>query len=284
MDENMNPIIVLGAPRSGTTLLGDVLSCDPSVYYAIEPSPLWRFGNEKFSDCLQPEWATEKIREYIINSFKNRLLESGKTRLLEKTPQNCLRPDFVDSVLQGARFVHVIRNGYESTLSINKFWETNTRGFTGVRFSQRLKEMTLSQIPRYSVQFVKRILGQFLGDNYGVYWGPRIPGGEQVLRERGSLYLSALQWRMCVESACQFGQRIGPARYMEVKLEEMTVDTINEIADFLELGEGSDFVLEAYKSQFQSASVAHRKRDANLKDIAIIRELIEPTMQWLDYD
>jgi len=281
---NMNPIIVLGAPRSGTTFLGDVLCANPDVYYAIEPTPVWRYGNERKSDFLRPEHLSPKIRKYINKSFSGYLKSNGKARLLEKTPQNCLRPEFVDSALDGCRFVHIIRNGYESALSIEKHWETNTSGLRGVRVRQRFQELSPIQIPRYGFEFFKRVLGGYMGVNLGVSWGPKIPGAREIAREFGPLYLSALQWRFCVENACQYGRKLGPDRYLEVKLEEMTEGTIDTIADFLDLGAGTGAVINAYNSQFKESNVSYRKAQASSKKTEALRQIIEPTMQWLGYE
>ena len=36
------PVVILGAARSGTTLLGELLSRVPEVAYWVEPKSLWR--------------------------------------------------------------------------------------------------------------------------------------------------------------------------------------------------------------------------------------------------
>lgn len=39
------PIVIVGAPRSGTTLLGLVLKAHPQLHLIEEPRILWKYGN-----------------------------------------------------------------------------------------------------------------------------------------------------------------------------------------------------------------------------------------------
>ena len=93
----------MGAPRSGTTFLGDVLSRHPSLHYMIEPSPIWKRYVREPSDmvCLSEQRKNAVIK--TRTAFKNSLKESGLERLLEKTPQNCLRFPFVHAVFPEAQ-------------------------------------------------------------------------------------------------------------------------------------------------------------------------------------
>ncbi|MDQ6840024.1 MAG: sulfotransferase, partial [Actinomycetota bacterium] len=47
------PVIVLGAPRSGTTLLASILSAHSQVTVVGEPRLVWRYGNDSRSDQLR---------------------------------------------------------------------------------------------------------------------------------------------------------------------------------------------------------------------------------------
>lgn len=276
MNKN-RPIIVIGAPRSGTTFLGDVLSQHPQLHYMIEPNPLWKRFVRNPSDMVPlsgNEGAATRTRE----SFSNALGQSGKPRLLEKTPQNCLRFPFVHAVFPDAKFIHIIRNGEESTFSIAKFWETNTRGFTGVRIGQRLKEMNLRQAPYYAGQLIKRVLPA--GKAPRVFWGPVLPGMDDIVKELSIPEVAALQWRNCVELACHYGRTLPEDQYMELKLEDWGPDEMKQIIEFAELQDAAP-VMDAFMQGYDPNKASHRKKTASDAECAIIRPWIQSTMQWL---
>lgn len=271
------PIIILGAPRSGTTFLGDVLSQHPQLYYMIEPNPMWKRFVRNKSD-LVPLIGNDSAVTRTRESFNSALMRSGKLRLLEKTPQNCLRFPFVHAVFPDAKFIHIIRNGEESTFSIAKFWETNTRGFTGVRIGQRLKEMNLRQAPYYAGQLIKRLLPAGKGPR--VLWGPILPGMDGLVKELSIPEVAALQWRTCVELACHYGRSLPQDQYMELKLEDWGPNEMQRIIEFSELSD-ADPVMGAFMREYDPQKAAHRKKTASDEECEIIRPWIQSTMQWL---
>jgi len=278
--DRQTPVIVIGAPRSGTTFLGDVLATHPELNYLIEPNPMWKRFTGGDSDYLTANFsqvAVSKTRE----SFDRSLLASGKARLLEKTPQNCLRFPFVHAVFPEAKFIHIIRNGEESTFSIAKFWETNTHGFTGVRIGQRLREMNLRQAPYYAGQFVKRLLPS--GKSPRVFWGPVLPGMKELLEELSIPEVAALQWRTCVELACHYGRSLPEDQYMELKLESWGPKEMQQIIDFAGLTD-ADCVMNAFMAEYDPNKTVHRKKAASDASLAAIRPWINSTMQWLEQD
>ena len=112
------PIIVIGAPRSGTTMLSNVLSLHSSLGYVDEPRLVWRWKNDAKSDMLRPEDARPEVVAYIHAAFAKQVHEQGRTRLLEKTPSNALRMGFVDRVFPDAIYLHILRDGRDSVLGI----------------------------------------------------------------------------------------------------------------------------------------------------------------------
>jgi hypothetical protein len=274
------PIVIIGAPRSGTTVLGDIFKNHRKLAYLLEPRLTWRWGNDRDSDMLQVTDARENVVNHIRSNFAASVRESGRERLLEKTPSNSLRMPFVDRVLPGCLFVHVIRNGQDSVLSTLKFWQQFSGGVRSDKLIQRLKEISPRQIPYYAREFAKRI---FPNSMAGVrVWGPRLPGIEQLVRELGVLPACCLQWRMCVEAACQFGRSLPPTRYLECRLEDMCDDLIRQVHDFCEL-EQDPAVWDYFEKNYDPTMTGARRADATEEELETIRRWIEPTMQWLGY-
>jgi hypothetical protein len=280
------PIIVIGAPRSGTTNLGALLSRHPSVAYLEEPRLVWRYGNDSKSDRLLPADARPEVVRHIHQVFRRAVLDAGKDRLLEKTPSNGLRLGFIDRVFPDCLIVHIIRNGLESTLAIKSFWEKSARGFTGLapgRIGQRFKEVTLRRIPYYLTELVRRGAPKCLSGVVGPsMWGPRVPGIQQLLKDLSLVEVCALQWRMTVELACIEGRRMPPGRYCEIRIEDMSPKLLEETLQFCGLDPGLSF--SGQERAFYDPGRARRRiAEADPEELTRIREWIDPTMSWLGY-
>ena len=280
------PIVVLGSARSGTTFIGKVLGAHPDLAYLIEPRLLWKYGNDGRSDMLNPDHATPAIRAWIRRALAQRVQRAGKPRLLEKSPSNALRPAFVDAVLPEARFIHIIRNGYDAVLSVESFWESSAHGLSNVtqgRLGQRLGELSWWRLPYYLPEFARRVapgpLRGLLGPNA---WGPRLPGMGRMLAELGERRVSCLQWRTCVEQSCAFGRSLPADRYFEARLEDLDRDTVERMLAFCDLPP-SETVTRFLDEHYDRRKVSARTRDADPAAIAEIAPWIEPTNRWLGY-
>lgn len=280
------PIIILGAPRSGTTMLGDLIGQHPTLAQAVEPRLIWRWGNDRGSDMLHPDRARPKVISHIRQAFAQFVRKHGKVRLLEKSPSNALRPEFVHKVFPDARFIHVVRHGLDSVLSLRQMTQQHAHGVSNVapgRLRQRLSELDWTRLHHYSLEFARRAappaLRPILGPNP---WGPRIPGIHALMKELDPLEVAAIQWRMCVETTHSFGKTMPADRFFEFKLEEFDRSMLERLLDFAEL-ENNHPVLDHYDQTFKP-SYASRQRKQNSEEVAaLINKLIEPTLCWLNY-
>lgn len=146
--------VIVGSPRSGTTLLRLMLDSHPELAIPPETSFL-TLGlklrgrgdklREKFFRMIvnypepAPSWPDFEVPE---EAFRAALLEVnpfnvpegfrafyrlyaarfGKPRWGDKTPLYCLHLDTVRRTLPEARFVHVIRDGRDAALSLRRMW------------------------------------------------------------------------------------------------------------------------------------------------------------------
>lgn len=275
------PIVVVGAPRSGTTLLGRLLSQHPGLAYIEEPRLIWRYGNDGKSDMLTAADARPEVSRYIRSEFTRLVEASGRNRLLEKSPSNSLRLSFVDRVLPDCLFVHIIRDAAESILSIRQFWQQHSRGLPSGKLLQRVRELSIRQWPHYGRELIRRIVPQqFSGFAGKPVWGPRIPAIDGLLRELSLLEVCALQWRMCVETARTFGQTLPSDRYMEIRLEDLSPGVLMNVLDFCKLEDSREMRL-AFTQDFDPEQVKHRRSQATADELALIRRWTEPTTHWL---
>lgn len=284
MAKDSRPIFIIGSPRSGTTLLGKLLSAHPELAYTVEPRLVWRRGNDGASDALTPEHARPDVAKSIRAHFNKFVTTNGKQRLLEKTPSNALRLDFMRKIYPDGIFIHVTRNAYDAVLSISSYSSKHATGLPprGVLL-RRLKEVRPSQLPHYARELSGRLLPKWL-NIFGTRpaWGPRLPGMGGLQDELGSLAVSALQWRCCVESACQAGRAFPEDQYMEFRLEDFDEELLRRIMSFCGLPESPE-VIAAFRENFRPADPTGRHAQADPEQLETIRRWTEPTLAWLGY-
>lgn len=277
------PIIILGAPRSGTTILSRVLEAHPQLVRIGEPRLTWRYGNETKSDMLRPRDLTPEIRSHIRGRFAEEARSAGKPRFVEKSPQNSLRVEYVASVFPEARFVHILRDGRDSTISIRDHWLRFSGGIVPLQLRRRLREIEWRRAPHYLTELLRRTLPTGLAPVVGQRtWGPRIPGLEQLLRDLDLIEVCALQWRMCVEAACVEGRQLSRDRYMECRLEEFSPELVKKVLDFCEL-DTDPAVKREIEGRYDVGRRVARSGEVTSDEMRQVLHWIEPTLKWLGY-
>ncbi len=283
------PVIILGSPRAGTSILGRLLQAHPAFVHVKEPRFIWRYGNDGRSDMFQARHARPEVVAHIRKRFARILAEGGGQRLLEKTPTNSLRVPFVEQVFPDAVYVHVMRNGYDCAASIRSYWLNSTSGVANGRIGdkksilwQRFAEAEPRQVPFYLWELLARLLPGRPGEPKTM-WGPRLPGMAQMVRDMDLIEVAGLQWRECVERGAIDGRALGPKRYMEIRLETLTLERVAEVLKHC----GLDMVPEVeanFRAEFDSGKHLSRRTSLSAADRSALRRVITPTMQWLGYD
>jgi hypothetical protein len=122
------PIFVIGAPRSGTSMLYAILRASPSLaHWPGEAHEVWEadfhpalHGWE--SNALDASDATGPEADRIKRAFY--LVTGSRRRLIDKTPRNALRVSLVDALFPDARFVYLQRDGRDNVSSLINAWRT----------------------------------------------------------------------------------------------------------------------------------------------------------------
>lgn len=122
------PIFIVGAPRSGTSLLYAILRRSSHIrHWPGESHEIWEAdvhpatrgwdSNALGADDVSPEIAARIRRSFFLVTGK-------KHRLLDKTPRNALRVPFVDGVFPDATYIYLRRDGRENVNSLINAWRT----------------------------------------------------------------------------------------------------------------------------------------------------------------
>ncbi len=120
------PIFIIGMPRSGTSLVEQIISKHPDTYAAGELTDLWRIGNDisgamnlinytnKFS-TLSHKKLVEYSDRYLDAIQK---LADGKIRVTDKLPHNFMHIGLIECLFPQAKIIHCQRHPFDTCLSI----------------------------------------------------------------------------------------------------------------------------------------------------------------------
>jgi uncharacterized protein (TIGR03032 family) len=133
------PVFVVCPPRSGSTLLFELLATSPHAWTIggeshalVEGQPSLHPAAHGFdSNRLDAAAATSDVAERLRAAFGTAVVDrDGRRpdvdarglRLVEKTPKNALRVPFLDSVFPDAHYVHLVREPGEEIASMIDAW------------------------------------------------------------------------------------------------------------------------------------------------------------------
>lgn len=232
---NYLPLVIIGAPRSGTNMLRDVLTRVPAVgtWPCDEINYIWRHGNVGYpSDELSAGHARPEVRRYIRGAFDRLARRSSLKIVVEKTCANSLRVDFVDRVIPDARYVFIRRNGIDAAASAMKRWGARLDWTYAAR---KARYIPLSDLPYYATQHLRNRLRRWTSSERRLaFWGPRFDGMEAALASRPLDEVCALQWQRCVDASAAAFARMPSDRWLEVCYEEYVRNPQEETARILE--------------------------------------------------
>jgi len=116
------PIFVLGMPRSGTTLIEQIVSNHPAVHGAGEVPDLLTIARQDISDVTFPEnvpLLDQSVLASWGNDYVSRLqrIAPDARRITDKMPGNFLAVGLIHLMLPNAKIIHVQRNPIDTCIS-----------------------------------------------------------------------------------------------------------------------------------------------------------------------
>ncbi|NVK20921.1 MAG: sulfotransferase [Kangiellaceae bacterium] len=161
------PVFILGTGRSGTTILGIILSMHKDVGYLNEPKALWNsivpnediIGNYTDIDAtyrLNAENVTDKLIQKAHKTYSFYEKVTFNKRTVDKYPEMIFRVSFLKRVFPDAKFLFLTRSGSDTCLSID-YWserlgiqnEAETHDWWGVN-DRKWKYLVEQLIPEHS--------------------------------------------------------------------------------------------------------------------------------------
>jgi Sulfotransferase family/Aspartyl/Asparaginyl beta-hydroxylase len=204
------PIVIVEAPRSGSTLLFETLAVSPSLctlggeaHWLVENIPELRPGAPGVdSNRLRAEHATESIALTIDRMLAKRMLDSNQRpvapestlRWLEKTPKNALRIPFFDRLYGDALFILLWRDPRENLSSIIEAWKAR-------------RWVTYPAL-----------------DGWNGAWSLLLPPGWRDLKGRPLPEIAAAQWEVTNRTALADLRRLPAQRWMSLRYSDLVAN------------------------------------------------------------
>lgn len=281
-------IFIVGAGRSGTTMLKEALAAHAQVSAPeYELNHVWRHGNAALPhDMLDPDrHLNPRIKRGIQRNLEGIRRQSGSGYLVEKTVANVMRLNFVQAVFPKAKMIHIIRDGRAVTASAILRWQARPG-----RSYLWAKSRTVPLSDRFLVglRYLKsRLLTMKRRRNYRQSWGPRWPEMDRDALSLSLPELCAKQWTVSVETALDQSTRLPKDQYLEMRYEAVVTDPhhfFSEIAAFIGL-DGNDAAFKAHvKSRIHRQSLNKWESLLDRQTLSLINPHMKDLMTRLGYD
>jgi Sulfotransferase family len=268
------PVFVVGSPRSGTTMLFEVLNRSPHVAsLGGESHLLW----ELFHPSSETAWSSHRLGSEDVTGPEQRTLYwmihalAGRRRYLDKSPRNSLRIPYLQALFPGAWFVFLKRDGRAAVSSLITGWRSDDRTFPGTPVPRRLG------ISGYG----------------GTNWKFLVPPGwESFAAGKTLAEVCAFQWVAANEAILAARERVNGGRWVELAYEEFVQSPLRETGQLLDLlGLPRDERTLAFAGDLQEHVTravtpprADKWREENPSEIEGVLPVIVPTMRRLGYE
>lgn len=123
---SQRPVFIVGMPRSGSSLVEQILASHPQVYGAGELQDIGRMTmalpsllttDRPYPQCMSA--MTQDLCDTLAQRYLDRLskLDVGAARVTDKMPRNFLHLGLIALLFPGARIIHCIRNPLDTCVS-----------------------------------------------------------------------------------------------------------------------------------------------------------------------
>jgi Sulfotransferase family len=268
------PVLILGCPRSGTSVLLQALLRSPELRSVqSEGHILWdefhhpeRRGWD--SDALTASDLTPREREYVYCAIR---LWTRGARFVDKTPENCLRVSYLDALFPDATFVFLRRRAADNVSSLIEAWKARPR-FVKYRLPEQLTG---------------------LGNLSGTRWSFVLVPGWRGLVDAPLEEICARQYVACNDAVLEARREVPDSRWVDVTYEDIVRSPVEELSRvYSELGLGFTEEARGYAQGLERTPTATtltaprnaKWRDQNPESVARIRPLVADVERRLGYD
>lgn len=288
MNGEYRSVVLLGAARSGTKFLRSVVSA-PEHFCAtpFDSNHIWRIGNARAPhDELDATALAEADARTIRRALWKLACPARDDRkgrvLVEKTVSNALRPEFVERVLPGARYIVLLRDGRDVIESTYRMWVSPPHGM-GLR--KKLASLPLGAFP-YAVWYgANMAAGKMRGRGVGI-WGVRYKGIQDDLKNLSLPEVCAYQWFYSVSTSLRFAAMLPASRCTTVRFESFVndPDALGPLCQMLGLDPRDQTrITQSLRTSFQAPAASRWAQAFDPDARERIMKIIEPLQTQLGY-
>jgi hypothetical protein len=207
---------------------------------------------------------------------------SGESKpvVIEKTVSNVFRVPFIFRLFPDAKFVHLVRDGRDVSLSAARQWEAPSN------MSYLFDKIRYFPIRNwaYGIWFLRNTLRNRAGTNRKrKMWGPRYPGIEQDVENFSTLENAAKQWSESVLAADSGLASVPPKQKFVVHYENLVSDPqyLKKLTDFLELPDAEKVI--AYYDRQVSRDKGGDWHRLSKEDQSSLMSILGPALSKFGY-
>lgn len=279
-------IIIIGAARSGTNMLRDIITQLPGfgTWPCDEINYIWRHGNAHYSnDEFSVEQASVSVKKFIRRAFARVARKQGLRYVVEKTCANSLRVAFVEKVFPDAKFIFIVRDGRDVVASAMKRW---VAPLDIPYLLKKARYLPVTDAPYYVIRyFWNRVCRSFSSEDRLSFWGPRFEGMNEMQRSRSLSEVCAMQWVRCVEKSEHDLEHLDTARVHRLRYEDFVTNPsveLQSLAEFLNINLSKDDISKLVQG-VSSKSVGDWKNCFDQDVLESLEPLIKASMKRYGY-
>lgn len=258
MPKIIKPVIIIGCPRSGTSLLFRILSSSKHLWSLYrESNDIWEAFYKRVKKVLKDETLneldlTEEQKNIFLNEFHKHTLNNyylgyftrefslkreplkpllqitcelnflykkfflKEYRILEKTPKNCFRISFINSLFEDCKFIYLSRDGRANISSLIEGWKA---------------------VGKFIREETSHIHVDLKGYN-GKSWKFVLPPGWEDYTDKSLEEVCAFQWISSNKAALEGLKQIEANRKKIISYEELIrepYNTTKNLCEFIEI-------------------------------------------------
>lgn len=282
------PVVIIGAPRSGTNMLRDFLVELPGVdtWPCDEINYIWRHGNISHkSDEFLPQVASQDICKYIRGQFNALQNKYHSNYIIEKTCANSLRIGFVNKVLPDAKYIFLIRDGLDVIGSAKLRWKAE---LDILYLLKKVRYVPWIDLPYYGFKyFGNRLAKIFSEDGRLRFWGPQLNDMDNLLKTYSLEQVCAVQWQRCVEVSEFAFSQMAEDKVYRLRYEDFIInpsDEYKKICAFIGLVQPDEEFLNKIKSRVSVSSIGKGRNALTQQQRDDVLPIISNTLKKYGYE
>ena len=276
MNKEHQKVFLIGAARSGTKILRDVLATSGNIAaIPYDINYIWRWDNEFFpNDELTTDQYTAKTHQKIDN-YLDSFRKNNEEFIIEKTVSNTIRIPFLLKHYPNAKFIYLYRNGHDVVESVMRQW-------TSISDKQYLwNKMKTIPIPLLMNYGIKHFIRNLNKKNKQHYWGVNYPEMFESKKVERLEEIVANQWVYCLSKMMADKSLIPKNNLVEIHYENLVTNPTKELNKLNILFNSTAISSEVELDMIKKGNIGKSNQKLSKEQMEIIDPIISDTVQLL---